>query len=334
MNRIYIIAEAGVNHNGKLELARRLVDIAAEAGADAVKFQTFVTEKLVSRSAPKASYQKVTTDAGESQFDMIKELELDKVAYSELKNYSNQKGIDFLSSPFDIESIEFLNTLGLNILKIPSGEITNLPYLRKIGSLKKKIIISTGMADLGEIEDALDILIDSGTLRENIIVLHCTTEYPAPIEEINLRAMMTIRDALKVNVGFSDHSPGIEIPLAAAALGASVIEKHFTFDKNMAGPDHRASLDPGELRTMVSSIRNIEKAMGTGIKKPSPSEKKNIAVVRKSIVASRKIEAGESFTEGNITVKRPCNGISPMKWDMVVERKATRRFFEDEVVEI
>lgn len=326
----FIIAEAGVNHNGSLDLAKKLIDVAAEAGADAVKFQTFKAEKLVSKKAQKAEYQKQTTDAAESQYDMIKKLELDEPAHRELIRYCGEKKIRFLSTPFDHESIELLNTLGMEIFKIPSGEITNLPYLRHIGGLGKEVILSTGMADLGEIEDALDLLVSSGTPKEKITILHATTEYPCPMDEVNLRAMGTIASAFGIRTGYSDHTRGIEVPIAAVAMGASVIEKHFTLDRTMEGPDHKASLEPDELCAMVAAIRNIEKALGDGIKKPSPSEAKNMAVARKSIVAARPIRAGEVFTSENIAIKRPGTGISPMRYDEIVGERAARDYEEDE----
>lgn len=285
-NKTFIIAEAGVNHNGSLELARKLIDVAVEAGADAVKFQTFKAEKIVSAYAPKAEYQKQATDTSESQLDMIRKLELDEAAHEELFTYCRSRDILFLSSPFDLDSIDLLNKLGLEIFKIASGEITNLPCLRKIGALKKEIILSTGMADLGEIEDALDVLIKAGTTRENITVLHCNTEYPTPFEDVNLRAMLTIKAAFPgIHVGYSDHTPSIEVSIAAVALGATVIEKHFTLDKNMEGPDHKASLEPHELKTMVHAIRNVERALGSGIKKPSPSELKNKPIEQNTLAA-------------------------------------------------
>jgi len=331
--KTFIIAEAGVNHNGSLELAKKLVDAAKEAGADAVKFQTFKAEKLISKYANKAEYQKRYTKENESQLEMVKKLELSFEEFEEIFKYCNSKDISFLSSPFDLESIEFLANLGLEIFKIPSGEITNLPYLEKIGKLKKKIIISTGMAYLEEIEAALNILIQSGTKKEDIIVLHCNTEYPTPYEDVNLRAMLTIKKAFKIRIGYSDHTPGIEIPIAAVAMGAEVIEKHFTLDRNMEGPDHKASLEPVELANMVSAIRNIEKAMGDGIKKPSSSEMKNIIIARKSIVAAKRIKFGETFTEENLSVKRPGTGISPMQWHSVLGKQANRDYEEDEAIE-
>lgn len=329
---VFIIAEAGVNHNGSLDLAKQLIDIAASAGADAVKFQTFKADKLVSKTAPKANYQKQTTDAAESQYTMIKKLELDPAAHHELIAYCKTKNILFLSTPFDHESIELLDQLGMSIFKIPSGEITNLPYLRHIGRLGKEVILSSGMADLGEIEDALDILITSGTLKEHITVLHATTEYPCPIEDVNLRAMQTIESAFGVRTGYSDHTSGIEVPIAAVAMGATVIEKHFTLDCTMEGPDHKASLEPHELNAMVSAIRNIEKALGNGIKKPSKSEAKNIEIARKSIVASQPIGKGEIFTETNLTIKRPGNGISPMRFDEIIGTVAQKDYHEDELI--
>lgn len=332
MNKTFIIAEAGVNHNGSLELAKKMIDAAVDAGADAVKFQTFKAEKVVSRYAPKAEYQKKTTAAEESQLEMIKKLELDAAAHQTLIDYCKKKNIRFLSTAFDLESIDLLNELGLDIFKIPSGEITNLPYLRKIGALKKEIILSTGMADLGEIEDALDVLMEAGTELENITVLHCNTEYPTPMDDVNLRAMLTIAEAFGVRVGYSDHTLGIEVPIAAVALGASIIEKHFTLDKNMKGPDHKASLEPAEIKEMVRAIRNIEKALCGGIKKPSPSELKNKPIARKSIVAACDIRKGESFTEENLTVKRPGTGITPMRWDEVVGKNTSRNFNEDEII--
>ena len=332
MDKVFIIAEAGVNHNGSIALAKKLIDVASEAGADAVKFQTFKAEKVVSKNAPKAAYQKKTTDPTESQFEMIKKLELDVNAHKELMTYCKQKGIMFLSTPFDHDSIELLNNLGLEIFKIPSGEITNLPYLRHIGSLKKRVIMSTGMADIGEIEDALDVLITAGTPKENITILHANTMYPTPMEDVNLRAMQIIACTFGCDVGYSDHTLGIEVPIAAVAMGAKVIEKHFTLDKTMEGPDHKASLEPDELKAMVQAIRNIEKALGTGIKKPSPSERPNIEVARKSIVAARPIKKGELFTEENLTIKRPGNGISPMRWDEIIGTEAQKDYKVDELI--
>jgi len=334
MNKTFIIAEAGVNHNGSLDLAFKLIDAAKEAGANAVKFQTFKAESLVSSNAEKAEYQNQTTDTTETQYEMIKKLELTLDDNKKLIEYCRKAEIQFLSSPFDLDSIDLLNELGLEIFKIPSGEIINLPYLRKIGSLNKKIILSTGMADLGEIEDALDVLTENGTDKDNITILHCNTEYPTPFEDVNLKAMLTIKNSFGVKVGYSDHTLGIEVSIAAVALGAKVIEKHFTLDKNMEGPDHKASLEPGELRMMVNAIRNIEKALGNGIKKPSNSETKNLSIVRKSIVAIKPIKKGEIFTHENIGTKRPGDGLSPMLWDMVIGKIAKRDFDLDEMIDI
>ena len=322
-----------LSRNGSLERALKMVDVAAEAGVDAIKFQTFKAEEIIARTAPKADYQKTATAEEESQLEMLRRLELDEEAHKRLFAHCKEKGIVFLSTPFDLESIDLLNNLGLEIFKIPSGEITNLPYLRKLGALRKRLILSTGMADLGEVEDALDILTESGTPIENITVLHCNTEYPTPFEDVNLRAMLTIRNAFPgISVGFSDHTNSIEVPIAAVSLGATVIEKHFTLDRNLPGPDHRASLEPNELSAMILGIRNIEKALGTGTKKPSPSELKNKPIARKSIVAAKNIAKGEVFTEENLTVKRPGTGINPMRWDKIVGRKASRNFNKDEII--
>lgn len=332
MRKVFIIAEAGVNHNGDIGLAKMLIDVAVNSGADAVKFQTFRADKLVSKSAQKADYQKLTTDVGESQYEMIKKLELSEASHIELLGYCRQKNIMFLSTPFDDDSIELLDRLGMDMFKIPSGEITNLPYLRKIGSLKKKVILSTGMANLDEIEAALGVLLISGTKKNDITVLHATTEYPCPKDEVNLKAIDTIKKAFDIEVGYSDHTEGIEIPVAAVAMGASVIEKHFTLDKNMDGPDHKASLEPGELYAMVSAIRNIEVALGDGIKRATKSELKNMQVARKSIVAATTIKKGDMFTEQNITVKRPGNGVSPMQWDSMLGSIAVRDYVADELI--
>lgn len=332
MKKTFIIAEAGVNHNGNIDLAKKLIDKASESGADAVKFQSFKAEKLATKHARKAKYQEDTTGVEENQFQMIKKLELDYEKHQELIDYCKLKDIMFLSSPFDLESIDLLNKLGLKIFKIPSGEITNLPYLEKIGTLNKRVILSTGMSNLSDIEGALEVLQNSGTT--DITILHCNTEYPTPIEDVNLLAMNTIRESFKLPVGYSDHTLGIEVPIAAVALGASVIEKHFTLDKTMEGPDHRASLEPHELKDMVDKIRNIEKALGSGIKKPSNSELKNINVARKSIVASKYIQKGDIFTEDNISIKRPGNGISPMKWNETLGKIAIKDFDKDELIEI
>lgn len=332
MTKVFIIAEAGVNHNGSLELAKKLIDVAVDAGVDAVKFQTFKADKLVSKTAQKADYQKQMTSAGESQYDMIKKLELDEAAHRMLISYCNEKRIMFLSTPFDHDSIEMLNDFGMPIFKIPSGEITNLPYLRHIGRLRKEVILSTGMADLDEVGDALQALIAAGTPKHDISILHATTEYPCPIDEVNLRAMLTIRDHFEVEVGYSDHTQGIEVPIAAVAMGACVIEKHFTLDRNMEGPDHKASLEPQELKAMVAAIRNVSMALGDGIKKPSKSELKNKAVARKSIVAAIQIRTGEMLTADNLTVKRPGNGLSPMRWDEVIGKAALRDYEVDDLI--
>ncbi|MFW0713417.1 N-acetylneuraminate synthase [Aliarcobacter butzleri] len=332
MNKVFIIAEAGVNHNGSIELAKKLIDVASESGVDAVKFQTFKAENLVSKNAQKADYQKQTTDKNESQFDMIKKLELDVDTHKELMLYCKTKNIMFLSTPFDHDSIELLNDLGLEIFKIPSGEITNLPYLRHIGRLNKKVILSTGMADIGEIEDALGVLIAAGTKKENITVLHANTMYPTPMEDVNLKAMVTIGNTFDVAFGYSDHTLGIEVDIAAVAMGACCIEKHFTLDKTMEGPDHKASLEPDELKAMVKAIRNIELALGSCVKKPSKSEIPNMKIARKSIVAKMDIKKGELLSENNLTIKRPGNGINPMRWDEIVGSIATKDYKEDELI--
>lgn len=326
---VYIIAEAGVNHNGSFELACKLVDAAKKAGADCIKFQTFKSENLVSHTAKKAEYQKKTT-GDSSQQEMLKKLELSFDEFLQLKSYCEKVGICFLSTPFDFDSIDFLNTIDMPFWKIPSGEVTNLPYLLALAKTNKPVVMSTGMCTLQEIRDAVKVLKENGI--NDIKLLHCNTEYPTPFEDVNLKAMQTLRDELLLEVGYSDHTKGIEVPIAAVALGATIIEKHFTLDRNMEGPDHKASLEPNELAAMVSAIRNIEKAIGTGEKAPSPSEKKNMAIARKSIVAKAKIKAGEVFTEDNITVKRPGTGISPMKWFEVLGTKAVRDFDEDELI--
>ena len=329
---VFIIAEAGVNHNGSIDLAKKLIDVASASGADAVKFQTFKADNLATKKAQKAIYQKKNTDKEESQFDMLKKLELDIEAHKELISYCSNKKIIFLSSPFDHESIELLNDLGLEILKIPSGEITNLPYLRHIGKLNKRIILSTGMSNIDEVKSALNILINSGTKKNNITVLHANTEYPTSMEDVNLRAMLTIGKELDINFGYSDHTLGIEVDIAAVAMGASCIEKHFTLDCNMEGPDHKASLEPNQLKAMVIAIRNIELALGGSVKKPSRSEIKNIKIARKSIVAKTKIKKGDILSEKNLTVKRPGTGISPMKWDEVMGTKAIKDYNADELI--
>jgi len=329
-----IIAEAGVNHNGSIKMARDLIRSGAEAKVDVVKFQTFRAETLTTVTAPKANYQCHTTNANENQFTMLKNLELSSEAHQELMQYCEEMGVEFLSSAFDITAVDLLARLGQTRWKIPSGEITNLPYLRKIGSLGQEVIISTGMADLGEIEDALHVLETGGTPSKNITVLHCNTEYPTPVIDVNLRAMQTISAAFpKIRVGYSDHTLGIEVPIAAVAMGAMVIEKHFTLDRSLPGPDHKASLEPDELAAMVSAIRNIELSIGNGTKCPSPSELKNKKIARKSIFAARNIKSGEILTEQNLTVKRPAIGINPMRWDEIVGRTATRDYTIDEAVE-
>jgi len=329
---VFIIAEAGVNHNGSVSLAKQLIDVAVESGADAVKFQTFKTENLVLKNTQKAEYQKKTTDASESQFDMIKKLELDMETHKELIAYCQEKDMMFLSTPFDHDSIDILSDLGLQILKIPSGEITNLPYLRHIGSLGKRVILSTGMSDLREVGDALSILINSGTPKDNITVLHANTMYPTPMEDVNLNAMLTIQKEFGVNVGYSDHTLGIEVDIAAVAMGASVIEKHFTLDKFMKGPDHKASLEPQELKAMVDAIRNTEKALGSSKKKSSPSESVNIDITRKSIVASQLIKKGDKLSSKNITTKRPGTGVNPMKWDEIIGTFAKKNYKVDDLI--
>lgn len=328
---VYIIAEAGVNHNGSLDLAFMLVDAAKKAGVDCIKFQTFKSENLVAKTAQKADYQKETTGDG-SQAEMLKKLELSYDDFIVLKEYCDKVGITFLSTPFDFESIDFLNSKDMPFWKIPSGEVTNYPYLVALAKTGKPVVMSTGMCELFEIEAAVKVLKDNGT--KDIKLLQCNTEYPTPYGDVNLRAMQTMRDAFGLDVGYSDHTKGIEIPIAAVAMGATVIEKHFTLDRNMEGPDHKASLEPEELATMVKGIRNVEKALGSGNKVPSSSEKKNKAVARKSIVAKKRIRTGEKLTEDNITVKRPGTGISPMRWLEVIGTKAIRDFSEDELIEI
>lgn len=328
-----IIAEAGVNHNGDIELAKKLVDVAADAGADFVKFQTFNADRQVTRSAKKADYQMQLTDGAESQYDMLRRLELTEAMHYELISHCAMRNIGFFSTGFDIESVDLLVKLGQDHFKIPSGEVTNLPYLRHIGQLGKSVILSTGMATLGEVEAAIDVLEQAGTLRINTTVLHCTTEYPTPMSEVNLRAMQTIHSAFGVAVGYSDHTQGIEVAIAAVAMGATVIEKHFTLDRQLPGPDHQASLEPMELRAMIAAIRNIESAMGDGIKRLTSSECRNKLVARKSLVASRAIKAGEIFSADNLTTKRPGTGVSPMRWDDILGKRALRDFAADELIE-
>lgn len=328
----YIIAEAGVNHNGSLKLAKLMIDKAKESGADCIKFQTFVSKNIVSKNASKAEYQKEQTNSDESQLDMLRKLELSFDDFTELKEYCNLRGIEFLSTAFDFDSIDFLNSLDMRTWKIPSGEITNLPYLIKVAKTHKPVILSTGMSNIDEIGQTINILKTNGC--KDITLLHCTTEYPAPYEDVNLKAMNTLRENFNMPVGYSDHTKGIEIAIAAVAMGATVIEKHFTLDRNMEGPDHKASLEPDELKAMVEAIRNVESAIGNGEKKPAESEMKNIAIARKSIIARSSIKKGETFTEDNIAVKRPGNGISPMRWFDVIGKTAVRDFEEDELIEI
>lgn len=332
--KIIIIAEAGVNHNASMEMARQMVREAAKAGADYVKFQTAVPELVISSIAPKAEYQKETTGEEQSQLEMCKAIHLPLCAYTELAALCREEGIGFMSTPFDLVSIDTLDPLGMDYWKIPSGEITNLPYLRKIASKGGKVILSTGMSTLEEVSQAVDILVDGGIRREDICLLHCTTQYPTPYADVNLRAMESLRTLEVGGVGYSDHTLGIEVPIAAAALGADVIEKHFTLDKNLPGPDHRASLDPSELAAMVKAVRHIEEALGSAEKRVADSERPNIEVARKSIVAARPIAKGETFTEENITVKRPGNGISPMEWDNVIGRTAVKDFPYDALIEL
>lgn len=329
---VYIIAEAGVNHNGSLETAKLMVDSAKEAGADCIKFQTFVAKNIASKNAVKAEYQQKQTSSEESQLDMLKKLELSFDEFEELSEYCHSKGIEFLSTGFDFDSIDFLNRIDMQKWKIPSGDITNLPYLIKIAKLNKPVILSTGMSTMEDIRAALDVLKENGS--GEITVLHCTTEYPTPFKDVNLAAMKTIHEEFGVPIGYSDHTRGIEIPIAAVAMGATVIEKHFTLDRNMKGPDHKASLEPDELKAMVSAIRNVEVSIGNSEKQPAESEKKNMEVARKSIVANCLIKKGEVFTEENLTVKRPGNGISPMKWFEVIGKSAIRDFEEDELIKL
>jgi N,N'-diacetyllegionaminate synthase len=329
-----IIAEAGVNHNGDMALARQLIDVAAEAGADMVKFQTFSADRLVTSYAAKADYQSRASVGGESQHAMLRRLELTPDMHLALIAHCRSRGVQFFSTGFDKKSVEFLAELGADRFKIPSGEITNLPYLRHIGGYRKPVILSSGMATLGEIEAALGVLEGAGTPRERVTVLHCNTEYPTPMADVNLRAMLTIGTAFGVKVGYSDHTLGIEVSVAAVALGASVIEKHFTLDRGLPGPDHKASLEPLELKAMIGAIRNVEQALGDGIKRPSASESKNKSVARKSLVAAVPIRAGEIFSGSNLVAKRPGTGLSPMRWDEVVGRPASRDFAPDELIEL
>ena len=328
-----IIAEAGVNHNGDINMAKRLIDIAANSGADLVKFQTFSADRLVTHGAAKADYQILATNNTESQHDMLRKLELTESMHRELITHCATQNIGFFSTGFDVESINLLVGLGQELYKIPSGEITNLPYLRHIGKLNTTVILSTGMSNMDEIEAAINVLEESGTHRSKITVLHCTTAYPVPMSDVNLRAMQSIQKELNVAVGYSDHTLGIEIPIAAVALGATIIEKHFTTDRSLPGPDHKASLEPAELMAMIDGIRNIEKALGDGVKRLMPSEFTNLPIARKSIVASRPIKTGAIFTEHNLTAKRPGTGISPMQWGKLMGRTASRDYLEDELID-
>ena len=335
MKRTLIIAEAGVNHNGDIAKAKALIDKGAEAGVDYVKFQTFKAGNLVTKQAKRAAYQDKNTQDNDSQYEMLKKLELSQKDHQELIDYCTQKGVKFLSTGFDNESLAFLSQLGVTIAKVPSGEITNLPYLRQVASLFPEVILSTGMATIVEIKDAVKVLTDEGISKEKITILHCNTEYPTPMEDVNLKAMLHIQRELGVPVGYSDHTLGIEVPIAAVALGATVIEKHFTLDKNLPGPDHKASLEPEELKAMVMAIRNVEKAIGgSGLKEVSKSEAKNKPIARKSIVATKTIKKGDLFSAENLTVKRPGTGISPMQWDEVIGKTAKKDFEEDDLIEL
>ena len=335
MKRTLIIAEAGVNHNGDIAKAKALIDKGAEAGVDFVKFQTFKAGNLVTKQAKRAAYQDKNTQDNDSQYEMLKKLELSETVHQELIDYCTKKGVQFLSTGFDFESLEFLAGLGITIAKIPSGEITNLPYLRKVATLFPEVILSTGMATITEIKDAVKVLTDNGVSKDKITILHCNTEYPTPMEDVNLKAMLHIQRELGVPVGYSDHTLGIEVPIAAVALGATVIEKHFTLDKTLPGPDHKASLEPEELKAMVMAIRNIEKAIGgSGLKEVSKSEAKNKPIARKSIVATKTIKKGDLFSAENLTVKRPGTGISPMQWDNVIGKTAKKDFEEDDLIEL
>lgn len=333
MKHVLIIAEAGVNHNGSMEMAKQLIDAAAVAGVDYVKFQTFKAEKLVTKDAKQAEYQQRNV-ADDSQYAMLKKLELSEAQHEELIAYCKEKGVKFLSTAFDMESVEYLHSLYLGLWKIPSGEITNYPYMKAIAQYGEPVILSTGMCEMMDVQNAVDVLCKYGLKKEQITVLHCNTEYPTPMQDVNLRAMQEIKEVVKVKVGYSDHTKGIEVPIAAIALGAEVIEKHFTLDRTLPGPDHKASLEPNELKAMVDAIRNIEQALGDGQKHISESERKNMAIARKSIVAARYIKKGETLTEENLCVKRPGNGISPMRWEEVIGTKAIRDFAEDEQIEI
>jgi N,N'-diacetyllegionaminate synthase len=336
MNKVIIIAEAGVNHNGDIELAKKLIDVAVEAGVDYVKFQTFKSENLVSKEAKKADYQiKNTQNSSQNQLQMLRKLELSNAQHEELISYCKQNNISFFSSAFDLDSLKYLKELGLKLVKIPSGEITNLPYLRRAASLFEEVILSSGMSTMEEIGEALEVFLQAGISKDNITILHCNTEYPTPMRDVNLMAMLAIQKRFGVKIGYSDHTLGIEVPIAAVALGGKMIEKHFTLDRSFPGPDQLASLEPGELKEMVHAIRNIELAIsGTGIKEPSESESKNMAVARKSIVAKTSILKGEKFTEHNITTKRPGTGISAMRWDEVIGQIALVDFIEDDLIRL
>lgn len=334
-NHTLIIAEAGVNHNGSLDIAKQLIDAAVDAGVDIIKFQTFKADKLVSKDAKKAEYQKKNIgDGDDSQYQMLKKLELSDADHQELVAYCHQKGIRFWSTAFDLESIDFLHSLGLGLWKIPSGEITNYPFIKKIALLHEPVIMSTGMCDEEDIRNAMEVLLKNGLTKEQITILHCNTQYPTPMKDVNLKAMLTIKQDFGTVVGYSDHTQGIEVPIAAVALGAQVIEKHFTLDRNMVGPDHKASLEPQELKVMVQAIRNIEQALGTGIKQVSDSERANIAVARKSIVASTFIKKGETLSDDNLAVKRPGTGITPMRWEEFVGTKAIKDYQPDEQIQL
>ena len=324
MTSTLVIAEAGVNHNGDINLAKELIDAAANAGADLVKFQTFKADSLATKKAPKAKYQISSTNSTESQYNMLKRLELSRSMHEDLIDYCNERGVKFFSTAFDIDSLDYLKSIGFRQFKVPSGEITNLPYLRHLGSFNFPIILSTGMSTIGEIDEAIEIILEAGTIRKDITILHCNTEYPTPMLDVNLKAMVSLGEAFGVSVGYSDHTMGIEVPIAAVALGAKVIEKHLTLDRRLPGPDHKASIEPNDFEKMVRSIRNIEKALGDGVKRPSRSELKNKLVARRSIVAKQTISKGDIFTPENLSVKRPGSGISPMNWDMVLGRRSSK----------
>lgn len=332
-NRVLVVAEAGVNHNGDITLAERLIDAAAAAGADFVKFQTFTAKRLVTQTAKKAAYQQEATGASETQFDMLRRLELDHATHLHLSSYCVSKGIRFLSTAFDELSVDFLVTIGIPLLKVPSGELTNLPFLRHVASQKLPVILSTGMATQNEVGQTLKALEKAGLARSQVTVLHCTTDYPTAMDDVNLNAMLTIRKTFGVEVGYSDHTLGIEVAIAAVALGATLVEKHFTLDKGMPGPDHRASLEPAELKAMVSAIRNVEAALGDGTKAPRPVEERNKLVARKSIVASTPIKKGDLFSAANLCAKRPGTGVSPMRWDEYIGRPAGRDYSVDELID-